>query len=322
MKPEISIIIPVYNAEKYLGKCIESVLNQTFSDFEIILIDDGSTDSSPYICDEYALKDKRINVIHLMNGGVSKARNKGLDAAKGNYITFADSDDVLEPDAFKVYYDIAKAEKADIVRGGYFIEDETSHSSEIIVGDNNVVFEVPADYYLWLEENRYYSFVWNSFSRHSLIKNLRFREDLTWLEDHTFFYKFYLQCKKMVSIATPTYHYFIRSVTTLSNITDANMIWKAADYELLGKLALSNTPGSKIEKEAFTRYGFLMEKFVNSIYTQNYSISERRYFAGLPLRINALPLRDSRVFFNKKIPFIIKDSILRAKYCFRKLCKK
>lgn len=91
--PKISVIVPVYNVEKYLSRCIESILSQTFTDFELLLIDDGSTDNSSNICDMYALKDNRIRVFHKKNGGVSSARNLGLDNAKGKWITFVDSDD-------------------------------------------------------------------------------------------------------------------------------------------------------------------------------------------------------------------------------------
>lgn len=95
MNPIISIIIPVYNAEKTLNRCVDSVLNQTFHDWELLLIDDGSKDRSMYLCDEYALKDKRIKVFHKKNGGVSSARNMGLDYARGEWITFVDSDDLF-----------------------------------------------------------------------------------------------------------------------------------------------------------------------------------------------------------------------------------
>lgn len=94
----ISVIIPVYNAQKVLSEAIESVLNQSYRNFELLLIDDGSTDASPSICDSFASKDHRVRVIHKKNGGVSSARNCGLDAAKGEFISFVDNDDLLYPD--------------------------------------------------------------------------------------------------------------------------------------------------------------------------------------------------------------------------------
>ena len=95
--PKISVIVPVYNTEKYLHRCIDSVLAQTFTDWELLLIDDGSKDTSGSICDKYAAKDKRIRVFHKENGGVSSARNLGRDYAQGEWVTFVDSDDYIEP---------------------------------------------------------------------------------------------------------------------------------------------------------------------------------------------------------------------------------
>ena len=96
--PKVSVIVPVYKAEKYLHRCVDSILSQTFTDWELLLIDDGSPDRSGEICDEYAKKDTRIRVFHKENGGVSSARNMGLDIAKGKWIVFVDSDDWCEPD--------------------------------------------------------------------------------------------------------------------------------------------------------------------------------------------------------------------------------
>ena len=95
--PELSVIVPVYNAEKYLHKCVDSILSQTYRDFELLLVDDGSPDQCGRICDAYATQDPRVKVIHKPNGGVSEARNVGLDQAKGNYISFIDPDDWVEP---------------------------------------------------------------------------------------------------------------------------------------------------------------------------------------------------------------------------------
>ena len=105
--PEISVIVPVYKVEKYLDRCIESIVNQTYPDFELILVDDGSPDGSPILCDKWAEKDSRVHVIHKKNGGASSARNAGLKIAKGNWIAFADSDDWLDRTALKTLYDLA-----------------------------------------------------------------------------------------------------------------------------------------------------------------------------------------------------------------------
>lgn len=111
---EISIIVPVYNVEKYLENCIESILNQTFKDFELILVDDGSTDNSCKICDIYEKKDSRIKVIHKNNGGLSSARNAGLDIACGKYVGFIDSDDSIHPRMYEILYDLIKKYESDI----------------------------------------------------------------------------------------------------------------------------------------------------------------------------------------------------------------
>lgn len=111
----ISVIIPVYNVEKYLAECVDSVLRQTHTDYEILLVDDGSTDSSGQMCDEYARKDSRIRVIHRPNGGLSAARNTGLKAAQGKYIYFLDSDDYIEERALEHLTALAEQETADIV---------------------------------------------------------------------------------------------------------------------------------------------------------------------------------------------------------------
>ena len=115
--PIISIIVPVYNVEHYLPKCIESILNQSFADFEVWLIDDGSSDNSGKICDEYACKDARIRVVHKQNGGVNTARKMGCKLAQGEYIALVDSDDSLPPLALSALYDKAKSLNLDVVWG-------------------------------------------------------------------------------------------------------------------------------------------------------------------------------------------------------------
>ncbi len=139
--PDISVVIPVYNTEKELRRCVDSCLSQTMTNIEIILVDDGSTDSSGSICDEYAELDKRIRVIHKENGGLSDARNAGIDAAKGCYILFVDSDDWIDTDMCETLYRVAVLEQANIAECSYrnvypdHTEEETNNSGIIIAGD-------------------------------------------------------------------------------------------------------------------------------------------------------------------------------------------
>lgn len=124
-KPLLSIIVPVYDVERYLPKCIDSILAQTFTDFELILVDDGSPDSCPALCDAAAAKDARIRVIHQKNGGLSAARNAGLDAARGAWIGFVDSDDYIAPEMYEAMYHAVQSTGADLALCDYVKVDET-----------------------------------------------------------------------------------------------------------------------------------------------------------------------------------------------------
>ena len=112
--PKISIIVPVYNVEKYLEKCVRSILAQTFTDFELILVDDGSPDSSGAMCDQFAEQDQRVKVIHKENGGLSDARNAGIEIATGEYLGFVDSDDYIADDMYELLYTNIVKEDADL----------------------------------------------------------------------------------------------------------------------------------------------------------------------------------------------------------------
>ena len=123
--PKVSVVIPVYNVEKYLDKCVNSILSQTYTDFELILVDDGSPDNCPKMCDEWAKKDSRIIVIHKENGGVSAARNDGIVRASGDYLLFVDSDDYINKDLLKVCYENLLNQDLDILSFNYaFVDTE------------------------------------------------------------------------------------------------------------------------------------------------------------------------------------------------------
>lgn len=143
--PKISIIVPVYKVEKYIHRCIDSVFSQTYSNWELIIVDDGSPDNCPAICDDYAKRDERIKVIHKKNGGLSSARNVGLEHMSGDYVTFLDSDDFLHPDTFYDVLLLAKNKNADIVqfsflRGGDDAFPTIKKDSSFQVFDNYSIF--------------------------------------------------------------------------------------------------------------------------------------------------------------------------------------
>lgn len=129
--PEISVIVPVYKAEQYLERCVKSILEQTYQNFELILVDDGSPDGSPILCDKWAEKDSRVHVIHKENGGASSARNAGLKIAKGNWIAFADSDDWLDRTALKTLYDLANQYNVPMAIGGMRVVQEYTDAQTV-----------------------------------------------------------------------------------------------------------------------------------------------------------------------------------------------
>ncbi len=177
MNPIISVIIPVYKVEKYLERCIDSVLAQTFQNYEVILIDDGSPDRCPEICDRYSLIDPRICVIHQENGGLSDARNKGIEAARGEYLFFVDSDDYIGRDTLDIMLKKAKSTETKLVIGNFRMTDaveqviSTRQHSPISDGVYDYKEILPQ---LYCPMGWYYIVAWNKLYARSLFDNLRF----------------------------------------------------------------------------------------------------------------------------------------------------
>lgn len=216
MKNKFSIIVPVYNCEKYLERCIESILNQTETEFELILVNDGSTDSSGKICDKYKSKDSRVKVIHKKNAGVSAARNSGLDIASGKYVTFVDSDDYLDNIALK---HLAETD-GDLVVSGYLLEHNDNYFGSSL--RNHSTAEIPINDKQSLED-RFKRGMFNYvFSKRYDLKiindnQLRFDESINLGED-TLFVLDYLKYIQNISVINYTdYHYIKYTNITLTN---------------------------------------------------------------------------------------------------------
>lgn len=217
----VSIIIPVYNAERFLTKCLDSIQNQTYTNLEIILVNDGSTDQSGIICDEYSQKDTRFIVIHKENGGVSSARNAGLKIAKGKYIGFIDPDDWIDLCMFEKLYQLIIEYKADISTCGYF-EENVSGSTIFTNTLSGIVKYNRADALnTILNINGFRGFVCNKLFSADLIKKapaVFFDTDIYYGEDLLFCCEVVSRCSTIIYDPTRYYHYIIHdSNTTLPN---------------------------------------------------------------------------------------------------------
>ena len=202
----ISVIVPVYNVEQYLRQCLDSIINQTYRNLEIILVDDGSTDSSGIICDEYAQIDDRIKVIHKENGGLSSARNAGLDVCTsgGDFIAFVDSDDWLEPDMYEILHNKIIEYKSDIVNCGYYREYK-KHREKVAIGEDSVY--MGSDVVEKSYSSPYVCYaVWFKLYRKALFDAVRFPVGKNYEDMAIFFYTFE-KAEKVLIISECLYHY-------------------------------------------------------------------------------------------------------------------
>ena len=202
----ISVIIPIYNVEKYLKKCIESVINQTYKNLEIILVNDGSTDNSKNIIDKYSLIDNRIKIINKKNGGLSDARNAGIEIAKGEYITFLDSDDWIELDMYEKLYKYIKQENADIVQCSYQEVYNEEIYNQKIKAEIKIISGKDSLYNLYGEHNVKTVVVWNKLYKIELFNDIRFPKG-KYHEDEFTTYKVLYKANKIVDCNLPLVYY-------------------------------------------------------------------------------------------------------------------
>lgn len=224
--PKISVIVPVYNMEKYLKRCVDSILLQSFSDFEVILVDDGSKDASGDICDSYALSDSRIRVIHKENGGVSAARNAALDIASGEYITFCDADDYLEKECLETLYKNIEEKSVDVVSYNFNVVGDLSNILSEFHQYPQCVKFFSSDWdnivYLMFDilSNKVGWEIWTRIFKKSIIieNNIRFCETCNnYAEDMVFVLEYTLRCRGICVLDYKGYNYFQRSNSMMHN---------------------------------------------------------------------------------------------------------
>ena len=218
--PLISVIVPIYKVEKYLDKCIECIVNQTYKNLEIILVDDGSPDKCPEMCEQWAQKDKRIKVIHKQNGGRSSARNAGLDIAKGKYIGFIDSDDTIKPDMYSKLYEIMIKNNTDIsICGILAVNEKGEVLREVrlpdIVLDKQKLFD-----HLFFGESYPYSVNWNKLYKAEIWQKLRFAEGYIH-EDDIISHRIFGECKNAALTSEMLYVQLWHDSSTMGKINSS-----------------------------------------------------------------------------------------------------
>lgn len=225
---KISIIVPIYNIQEYLEKCVKSIQKQTYKNLEIILVDDGSTDNSKKICDELVLKDERIKVIHKKNGGLSSARNEGMRNATGDYICFVDGDDYIREDYCEVLYNALIETKSDLsavsykeIKNGKTRIYNSAARSKKEFDDKCTVYngdEIIIQFLHW----KNFRIAWNKLYKAEIIKNQWFKEGATF-EDMFFNYKVLSQTKRLAYVNSPCYCYIRRDGSISTTYSEKNL---------------------------------------------------------------------------------------------------
>ena len=312
--PKISIIIPVYNVEQYLSRCVESILNQTFSDFELLLIDDGSPDKSGKICDEYAMTDSRIRVFHKENDGVSSARNLGLDNARGEWVTFVDSDDWIKNNYLKVFNDNSCY---DLIICGY---QEFGYSDKKKVIKEHYTIKVDANLLdIWEKHLSTQCFVywypWAKFYKNRIIQSnrIRFNKKMIYSEDFCFVLD-YMSCIDEYKILLSTeYQYYIGASRYDRYKMDYSLYYKHLVYQ--------NDSLKKLENRCGGLFLAIRENLGNRFYSNfiNYVLSIDNYksykeqmhmYNDNKKSINTLALLPTNKRFNKFDKFFSLPSLL------------
>lgn len=258
----ISIIVPFRNSEAYIEQCIRSVLNQSFLDWELLLIDDGSNDKSNEICSSYAMHDDRIILFEGVCGGVSAARNKGLKFAKGEYVCFVDSDDWLEDDALKVM--VAEIDNADLLCASYRkVNDNEVKKYDFADACLDVESFVTA---LFNSRKAYQGYCWGKLYSRSIIQNngIQFDEHLAYNEDRLFVLQYAIKCREIRTSSIVVYNYRIHNGSAMNlAMSDKTVLDSQIKNELLSANAVSKElNGRYIEAEGWLEYNLLKKIYL------------------------------------------------------------
>lgn len=262
--PLVSIVVPIYGVEKYIHQCIDSILNQTLKNIEIILVDDGSPDKCPQIIDEYAKKDSRIIAVHQPNGGYGRAVNHGIELANGEYIGIIESDDWIEPDMYEKLYENAKKNNTDITKGGFWRYDSTlpkEKQNEIWSGANQNLFDAPHTVFT-IEEYpllmAFHASIWSSIYRADFIKQIKVNESKSAsYQDFPFMVEALCKAQRISVVHKPFVHYRMENGQNSSTIRRDERLILMPKQCIVGKEILKNSGKYQTLKEAFYFHAYL-----------------------------------------------------------------
>ena len=231
-QPKISVIVPVYKTEGLLDRCVESIVGQTYKNLEIILVDDGSPDNCPAMCDGWAEKDSRIRVIHKENGGVSSARNAALDIATGDYIGFVDSDDWIEPEMYlSLIQKISESGKNIALCSYYAVEISGERYECRCVADKEVLDK--EDYFRFIVLGGDGGYIWNRLYRADIVKEVRFDEDIWYSEDLLFNFKTAQKSNGAAVLDKAEYNYVQKRIREQAWIMDDHSFDSMTAFEIM-----------------------------------------------------------------------------------------
>lgn len=306
-----SFVLPVYKVEKYLSKCIDSILNQRVTNFEIILIDDGSPDNCPKICDDYAQKDERVKVIHKTNSGVSETRNRGLQEAKGEYVLFVDTDDYVEDDYLEIID--KNISDNDMLVFGY----KNVYKNKVTNGfsEENILDKEEAQRYL-VEDSKFCGYLWNKVFKNSVIKekNIQFDPSISMCEDLLFCYQYINNIEKVKLIDYKLINYRQRKSSAISkkvsNIKASSLVKTYAYILSASSDKIVTTKCKSLYLKSFYKY---------KRYTTNSDFNDDLIKSIISIDYKSFSKKDKKIILMYKYIPIARGIIYKMKdVCFKK----
>lgn len=305
---KITVIVPIYNVEEYLPRCIESIVNQTYANLEIILIDDGSTDTSLEIAKKYESKDKRIKVIAKENGGASSCRNLGIELANGDYITFVDSDDSIDVNAYCELMQLKQNKETDIILFGMRILTENNVNENIkdVAKEESFEGEEVLNRFFCIDGKKMSTSSCNKLYKKELLKDIRFVENYTG-EDIYFNYQAFKKAKVIIETSAVYYNYYVRKGSVSygkikKNSFDCLIMWEKVSQENSNKLFEKQI----IKQKVYNNFSLLLRMAIYGCYENFYEkeIYKKKAMIYFRRHINKL-LFSSEISFAKKMAAIL-----------------